>query len=84
METTKRSRCYSELIKLPTFIERFRYLMDRSLIGEETFGFERYINQKFYQSAEWKQVRNYVITRDGGCDLGIKDRSLRLGYLSTT
>lgn len=75
MKTTERNtRCYSELVKLPTFIERFRYLADKRLIGEEIFGFERYINQKFYQSAEWRQVRNYVITRDMGCDLGIPDR----------
>ena len=67
-------RTYTELCTLPTFGERFRYLKLKGLVGEETFGFERYLNQKFYQTAEWKQVRNYVITRDMGCDLGVKDR----------
>ena len=62
---------YTELSKLKTFKERFRYLKLDGKIGEETFGFDRYINQKFYKLDEWKSVRDYVITRDCGCDLGI-------------
>ena len=69
-------RTYSELIKLPTFIERYNYLKLGDRIGEETFGFDRYLNQKFYKSIEWKRVRNYVITRDNACDLAIDDREI--------
>lgn len=67
-------RSYSELIKIPTFEERFEYLKLDGDIGRETFGFDRYINQRFYRSAEWKQIRNEVIVRDNGCDLAIPDR----------
>lgn len=67
-------RTYSELITLPTFEERFRYLQLSGKIGEDTFGFDRYLNQKFYRSAEWKRIRDQVIVRDNGCDLGIEDR----------
>lgn len=69
-------RTYSELIKLSTFIERYNYLKLGDRIGEETFGFDRYLNQRFYKSAEWKRIRNYVITRDNACDLGILDRDI--------
>ena len=62
-------RTYSELIKLPTYEDRFRYLMTRSRIGEDTFGWNRYLNQVFYRSAEWKKIRDYVIIRDGAYDL---------------
>lgn len=64
-------RTYSELITLPTFIERYRYLKLSGRVGKDTFGFDRYLNQIFYQSKEWKSIRDYVITRDNGCDLGI-------------
>lgn len=64
-------RTYSELITLPTFIERYRYLKLGGKVGEDTFGFDRYLNQIFYQSKEWRSIRDYVITRDNGCDLGI-------------
>ena len=64
-------RTYSELITLPTFIERYRYLKLSGQVGEDTFGFDRYLNQVFYQSKEWRSIRDYVITRDNGCDLGI-------------
>ena len=64
-------RTYSELITLPTFIDRYRYLKLGGKVGEDTFGFDRYLNQVFYQSKEWKSIRDYVITRDNGCDLGI-------------
>ena len=72
----KNLRTYSELSKLKTFRERFNYLKLDGRVGEETFGFDRYLNQKFYHSQEWKQIRNYVITRDRGCDLGIDDREI--------
>ena len=65
-------RTYSELIQLPTFEERFRYLQMNGQVGEDTFGFDRYINQRFYRSKEWLQVRDYVIVRDKGCDLGVE------------
>lgn len=69
-------KTYSELLKLKTFKERYEYLKLDSAVCEETFGFDRYINQMFYKSDEWKRVRNYVITRDNGCDLGIQDRKI--------
>lgn len=64
-------RTYSELIQLTTFQERFNYLKLNGSIGVETFGFDRYINQKFYKSDIWRDIRNYVITRDNFCDLGV-------------
>ena len=70
-------RRYSELILLPTFEERYKYLQLNGVIGDETFGFDRYINQMFYRSQEWKQVRDYVIVRDNGCDLGIEGHEIR-------
>lgn len=66
-------RTYSELIKLPSFIERYRYLKMSGKIGEDTFGFDRYLNQLFYSSDEWKQIRKLIITRDDGCDLAMDD-----------
>ena len=68
---------YSELTLLPTFEERYKYLQLNGVIGDETFGFDRYINQMFYRSQEWKQVRDYVIVRDNGCDLGIEGHEIR-------
>ena len=68
---------YSELMLLPTFEERYKYLQLNGVIGDETFGFDRYINQMFYRSQEWKQVRDYVIVRDNGCDLGVKGHEIR-------
>lgn len=65
-------RTYSELSKLLTFEERFRYLSLDGKVGEETFGFDRYLNQMFYRSQKWKAVRDYVIIRDNGCDLGVE------------
>lgn len=64
-------RTYSELITFPTFRERFEYLMLNGAVGEETFGYERYLNQVLYHSDEWKRVRRQVIIRDNGCDLGV-------------
>lgn len=72
----KNIRTFSELSKLKTFRERYEYLKLDGTVGEETFGFDRYINQIFYKSEEWKRIRNYVITRDNGCDLGIQDRKI--------
>lgn len=69
-------RTYSELIKLPTFKERFRYLKLNGKVAEETFGFDRYLNQQFYKSNEWLELRDYIIIRDCGCDLGIEDREI--------
>lgn len=65
-------RTYRELRYLETFEERFDYLRLRGGVGQDTFGNERYINQRFYRSAEWKQVRDFVIARDLGYDLGVK------------
>lgn len=62
-------RTYSELIKLPTFEERFEYLKLGGVVGEDTFGFDRYLNQVFYKSKEWQSIRTKVIIRDNGCDL---------------
>lgn len=69
-------RTYSELIKLPSFEERFKYLQLRGKVADETFGVERYLNQKFYRTPEWKRVRDYVILRDAGCDLADPDREI--------
>lgn len=64
-------RTYSELIRLKTFEERFKYLSLKGFVAEETFGFDRYLNQKFYRSKEWKALRDQIIVRDMGCDLGL-------------
>lgn len=69
-------RTYNELTLLPTFEERFEYLKLSGRVGEETFGFDRWLNQKFYRSAEWKHIRDQVILRDNGCDLGIEGREI--------
>ena len=68
MTTLKR---YSELLNLHTFEDRFDYLKLNGSVGADTFGFDRYLNQKFYSSPEWKSIRRQVILRDNGCDLGI-------------
>lgn len=70
-------RTYSELMKLKTFEERFEYLRLYGRVGEETFGFDRYLNQMFYTSNEWRSLRNHIITRDNGCDLAIPDRKIQ-------
>lgn len=69
-------RNYTELSKLKSFRERYDYLKLSGVIGDETFGFDRYLNQQLYRSAKWKKVRDCVIVRDGGCDLGIDDREI--------
>lgn len=70
-------RSYSELLTLPTFEERFEYLKLDGSVGLETFGFDRWINQQFYRSKEWKRVRDEVIIRDNGCDLGVEGYDIR-------
>ena len=67
-------KTYSELIKLPSFEERFDYVKLTGNIGISTFGFDRYLNQSFYTSYQWRQVRRDVIVRDSGCDLAILER----------
>lgn len=69
---SSRNRSYSELIELETFEERFEYLSIRGQVGCETFGFNRWVNQRFYTSRAWKQVRRQVILRDESCDLGVE------------
>lgn len=73
---TLKTLTYSELSMLPTFDERYNYLKLVDVVGEDTFGFDRYLNQRFYNSVEWKRARDYVITRDMGCDLGIPGREI--------
>ena len=70
MKATK-LRTYSELIRLQTFEERFEYAKLGGIVGESTFGFDRYLNQAFYTSSEWKSLRHKIIVRDNGCDLGV-------------
>ena len=72
MEAIQTMRTYSELSKLKTFKERFEYLKLDGLIGEETFGWDRYLNQVFYKSPEWKSTRDKIIVRDNGRDLGVE------------
>ena len=74
-------RTYSELSRLTTFEDRYHYLELRGTLGERTFGFDRWINQRFYKSQEWRSVRNFVITRDNGCDLGILGYEIYSGLL---
>lgn len=66
-------KSYQQMLEFKTFAERLEYLQTNSVVGEETFGCHRYLNQSFYRSSEWRQVRDYVISRDNGCDLGISD-----------
>lgn len=70
-------KTYKELRQLPTHEERFKYLATMSTVGESTFGFNRYLNQMFYHSTEWKKFRRDMIIRDKGCDLGIEDRPIK-------
>lgn len=74
-------KTYSELVKLQTFEDRFRYLKLGGSVGEETFGVKRWLNQVFYKTDDWKIFRRDIIVRDEGCDLGIKDRSYNYGLL---
>ena len=69
-------RTYNEMILLPTFEERFKYLKLGGEVGKDTFGFDRYFNQAFYKSREWRHARQEAIIRDNGCDLAIPDREI--------
>lgn len=69
-------RTYQELMTLPTFEERFKYLAQGEKIGEPTFGYERWLNQKFYTSNEWRRIRKAVAIRDDGTDLGCEDHPI--------
>lgn len=83
MELLRRNpmKTYNEMILLPTFQERFNYLKLNGLVGEDTFGYNRYLNQYFYTSREWKQLRDAIIVRDNGCDLGIEGCEIGSGIL---
>lgn len=70
------TKSYLELATLPTFEERYHYLRLAAVVGEQTFGSERYLNQAFYTSHEWRRIRNVVQIRDEGCDLGIPGREI--------
>lgn len=72
---------YSKLIQLPTFEERFNYLMLNGHVGFDTFGWDRYMNQMFYKSKEWELIRHEIIARDYGCDLGIRGRDIFRGLI---
>jgi len=76
VEKTNNIRKYSKLVTLDTFEDRYKYLRLFGNVAEDTFGFDRYLNQKFYRSQEWKRVRDQVIVRDNACDLGCKDRDI--------
>ncbi len=78
MKTRKRKiiRTYSELMQIEDYEDRFRYLSLGGEVGQDTFGFDRYLNQQLYKSKEWKQVRDIVIARDGGCDLAHIDHDI--------
>lgn len=72
-------KTYQELITLPTFEERFLYLKLDGIVGEETFGFDRWLNQRFYTSDRWRHIRNEVIVRDNACDLASEDHEIPNG-----
>jgi hypothetical protein len=74
-------RTYAELFQLETFEERFEYLKLGGQVGESTFGWDRWINQRFYHSAEWRNIRSIVIIRDGSRDLGIPGYEISSGLL---
>lgn len=69
-------RTYHELMQIETFDERYEYLKLNGTVGADTFGFDRFINQNFYKSPQWKKIRDAIIVRDNGCDLGITDRPI--------
>lgn len=75
------NRRYSELIKLPTLIERFEYLRLNGEVGFATFGYDRWLNQIFYRDKQWKSVRNDIIIRDNGCNLGLEGYEIRSGLI---
>ena len=74
-------RRYSDLIQLPTFKERYYYLKIHGIVGEDTFGIDRYVNQTLYKSSRWRRTRSNVIVRDNGCDLGVEGYELDDGII---
>lgn len=70
-------RRYSELITIPTYEERFKYLQLKGAVGADTFGYDRYLNQILYNSPEWKRFRNDIIIRDNGCDLACEGYEIK-------
>lgn len=74
-------RTYSEMIRFDMFEDRFEYLKLEGVVGRSTFGFDREVNQRFYQSREWKSIRDFVIIRDNGCDLGVPGYEIHGGLL---
>lgn len=76
---TSRIRTYRELSRLETLEERYKYLQLHGHVGDPTFGFDRHVNQLFYRSQQWRQLRNHVIVRDNGCDLGIEGWEIHEG-----
>lgn len=76
MKNQKMIKSYSELIKLQTFEERLQYLNFDGVVGEDTFGHDRYLNQRFYSSEEWRSIRRRIVARDNGCDLGSLDHEI--------
>lgn len=81
MTQTKLIRRYSELIRIPTFEERFEYLRIGGIAGQATFGHDRYLNQALYHSPEWRRFRKEIIVRDNGCDLADPDYSIIIGII---
>lgn len=77
----RKIRTYSELILFPTYEERFEYLKIGGFVGNTTFGFDRYLNQDFYRSREWKRLRNEIFVRDNGCDLAFEERPIIGRYI---
>lgn len=69
-------KTYSELITFSSFEERYQYLRLNGVVGRDTFGFDRYLNQIFYKSKRWREVRDHVIIRDNGCDLGVEGHEI--------
>lgn len=69
-------RTYTELIQIPTFEERFEYLKLRGAVGNDTFGYDRYLNQNFYKSSNWRAIRHKIILRDMGCDLAMEGHEI--------
>lgn len=76
VEVVRLIRTYDELIRIPTFEERFKYLKLSGAVGRETFGADRYLNQALYSSPEWKAFRNRIVIRDNGCDMAMEDRGI--------
>ena len=74
-------KCYTELSKLNSFEERYQYLRLKGSVGVETFGFDRYLNQVFYRSQRWKEVRDFVFIRDNGCDLGVEGYEIHGSFM---